>query len=281
MLAELRVLTTRASHPQERAEHRLPGQLSPSHLWRWNSTAQRLYESPASADGMGLLGCLSGILVVQAGAQAFRIMNLYDHTRELIILRWLVWSVALGAAGGAACGFSWNDGPVPVNKTLTSLSYCLVTSSIAFFVQTVLYFLVDWKKIWTGRPFNYAGENSLLLYVGSEMLPLHWHKEDPTHSELFVTHVVVVLVWLTVAVLMHRYRIIITEIRNEEIMKVMKLDLKARKDAGYDGLMSEMLKGGGRISRPQIHVEIPVLAMRARAHSRLWKIAALKPSQRR
>ena len=53
--------------------------------------------------------------------------------------------------------FSKNGGVIPVNKNLWSLSYCLVTAAMAFFIQAVLYFLVDLKTKWGGRPLYYAG----------------------------------------------------------------------------------------------------------------------------
>lgn len=73
------------------------------------------------------------------------------------IMRWVFWSIVFGVVGGALCEFSKNGGPIPINKNLWSVSYCLVTAGMAFFIQAVLYFLVDLKMKWGGRPLYYAG----------------------------------------------------------------------------------------------------------------------------
>ncbi|GBP89088.1 Heparan-alpha-glucosaminide N-acetyltransferase [Eumeta japonica] len=130
------------------------------------------------------------------------------------MMRWLLWSVMFGLAGGALCAFSHNGGLIPINKNLWSLSYCLVTASIGFFIQAVLFFCVDLKNKWGGRPLYYAGQNALFIYVGSELLkrhfPLYWPLHAPTHTQLLVTHAATTLIWLAVGVALHRKRIFIT-----------------------------------------------------------------------
>jgi heparan-alpha-glucosaminide N-acetyltransferase len=39
-----------------------------------------------------------------------------EHSERLI--RWLSWSVVCGIIGGGLCGFSKDDGVIPVNKNL-------------------------------------------------------------------------------------------------------------------------------------------------------------------
>ncbi|CAK1590934.1 unnamed protein product [Parnassius mnemosyne] len=186
--------------------------LGPSHLYK-HGRFQQLYRTVLPYDPEGVLGVLSGILVVQAGAHATRIMLAYNHARARI-MRWIFWSIVFGVTGGALCMFSKNGGPIPINKSLWSVSYCLVTASMAFFIQAVLYFVVDLKNKWGGRPLYYAGQNALFLYIGSELLkrhfPLYWHIPAPTHSQLLATHAAAMLMWLAVAVALHRKRIFIT-----------------------------------------------------------------------
>lgn len=81
--------------------------------------------------------------------------NIYYRAR---IIRWVFWSVVFSVSGGALCLFTKNDGPIPINKNLWSLSYCLVTAGIAMFIQAALYYAVDLKTKWGGRPLYYAGE---------------------------------------------------------------------------------------------------------------------------
>ncbi|XP_050671269.1 heparan-alpha-glucosaminide N-acetyltransferase-like [Leptidea sinapis] len=186
--------------------------LGPTHLYQ-RGTFRSVYHTVEPHDPEGLLGILSGVLVVQAGAHAMRIMLAYNHARARI-MRWVFWSVVFGTAGGALCSFSKNGGVLPINKNLWSLSYCLVTAGMAFFVQATLYFLVDLKTKWGGRPLYYAGQNALLLYVGSELLkrhfPLYWHLAAPSHTQLLTAHAAAMLIWLAVGVALHRKRIFIT-----------------------------------------------------------------------
>ncbi|XP_041974872.1 heparan-alpha-glucosaminide N-acetyltransferase-like [Aricia agestis] len=183
-----------------------------SHLYQ-GGTYRKLYRTVVSHDPEGLLGTLTAALVVQAGAHATRIMLVYNHARARI-MRWVFWSLVFGAAGGGLCGFSVSGGVIPINKNLWSLSYCLVTAAMAFLIQAVLYFFVDLKTKWGGRPLYYAGQNALFLYVGSVLLkkhfPLYIHLPAPTHSQLLAVHAAAALIWLAVAVALHRKRIFIT-----------------------------------------------------------------------
>ncbi|KAM3961405.1 heparan-alpha-glucosaminide N-acetyltransferase [Aphomia sociella] len=186
--------------------------LGESHLYQ-HGVFRKLYRTPLPHDPEGILGIFSGVLVVQAGAHATRIMLAYNHARARI-MRWLFWSVIFGMAGGVLSLYSKNDGLIPINKNLWSLSYCLVTSAMAFFIQAVLYFAVDLKNRWGGRPLYYAGQNALFLYVGSELLkkhfPLMWYMTAPTHEQLLTTHAAAMLIWLAVGVALYRKRIFIT-----------------------------------------------------------------------
>lgn len=186
--------------------------LGASHLYR-GGTFRKLYGSETAFDPEGLLGVLSGVLVVQAGAHAARIMLAFHHARARI-MRWMLWAILMGLLAGALCIFTQNMGPIPINKNLWSLSYCLATSAIAFFIQALLYFFIDLKKCWGGRPFYYAGQNSLIIYIGSELLkkhfPLHWPLAAPTHSQLLATHAATVLMWLAIAVALQRKRVFIS-----------------------------------------------------------------------
>ena len=68
-----------------------------------------------------------------------------------------------GLIGGALCSFSINRGPIPINKNLWSVSYVMVTSSMAFFTLTILYVFIDALAWWSGAPLRYAGKFVLLL----------------------------------------------------------------------------------------------------------------------
>ncbi|CAG9792927.1 unnamed protein product [Diatraea saccharalis] len=140
-------------------------------------------------------------------------MLAYNHARARI-MRWVFWSIIFGVCGGGMCMFTKNGFAIPVNKNLWSLSYCLVTSSMALFMKALLYFIVDLKSKWGGRPLYYAGQNALFLYIGSELLkkhfPLLWYISAPTHAQLLATHAAAMLIWLAVGVALYKKRIFIT-----------------------------------------------------------------------
>lgn len=92
------------------------------------------------------------------------LITLYIFSFRARIMRWVFWSVMFGVVGGLLCKFS-DGGYIPVNKNLWSVSYCLVTSSMAFFIQAILYFVVDLKNKWGGRPLYYAGRILFITYI--------------------------------------------------------------------------------------------------------------------
>jgi heparan-alpha-glucosaminide N-acetyltransferase len=70
-----------------------------------------------------------------------------------------------GLVGAILCGFSKEDGVIPVNKNLYSLSFVLVNSGIDFLFLTLLYFLIDVKHIWSGSPFYFTGNSIFKSWI--------------------------------------------------------------------------------------------------------------------
>ena len=62
---------------------------------------------------------------------------------------------------GGLCGFSKENGLVPVSKNMWSISFVFTMSSMAFFLLTLMYLLIDVWQLWEGSPFYYAGMNSI------------------------------------------------------------------------------------------------------------------------
>lgn len=128
---------------------------------------------------LGLLGGLTCVLSAYLGAEAAKVLLVFPANQQRII-RWLLWSLLTvsykpskhyvfyipihfsslqkGLTGGLLCAFRIDDGPIPMNKNLWSLSFALVTSSIAFCVLTILYVFIDVLSWWSGAPFRYAGK---------------------------------------------------------------------------------------------------------------------------
>ncbi|XP_077303018.1 heparan-alpha-glucosaminide N-acetyltransferase-like [Arctopsyche grandis] len=182
------------------------------HLYKGGSF-RSLYKATAAFDPEGLLGTLSCALVVQLGVQAARVLLAYSHPRPRL-MRWMLWALFTGAVGGSLCLFSENNGPIPINKNLWSISFCLVTSSLAFLIQAFLYFIIDMYTLWEGRPFYYAGRNALLIYVGHDLMkgrfPFEWKLEFPSHMQLLAMNALAVLLWLSIAIVLHRKNVILT-----------------------------------------------------------------------
>ncbi|XP_076271924.1 heparan-alpha-glucosaminide N-acetyltransferase-like [Rhynchophorus ferrugineus] len=147
-------------------------------------------------DPEGVVGCLTTIFHVMLGVQAgVTLMVIKNHYQR--ILRWLVWSLALGVIGGGLCGFSKEDGLIPVNKNLWSMSFVFVTCSFAFLLLSACYFLIDVKKWWTGKPVLFAGMNAIILYIGHEMtdnhFPVRWYYSEDLNDDGRRTHFLALL----------------------------------------------------------------------------------------
>ena len=197
-----------------------------------NPTAKGVY-SASAFDPEGLLGSLASIFQVWIGYQAGYILQVRPVTHnadtEMIIhiplqvysghtarvTRWLVWAALTGALAAILCFGSQNDGPIPVNKNLWSLSFVLVTSCFAFILLSLLYLVIDVKKLWKGQPFFYAGMNSILLYcghsVGYNIFPFHFVIGDMrTHAAKLPEAMTGPLLWLVIAFILYRKKIFIT-----------------------------------------------------------------------
>jgi len=131
-------------------------------------TCQRIYDTSQPYDPEGILGVLTSCVAVFFGCVAGRIIITFRSWPERLG-RFSLWAVGLGLVAGGLCGFTKNDGLIPINKNLWSLSFVLALSSMAFVMLTLLYLIVDVWKIWLGRPFYYAGLNSITLYLGHEL----------------------------------------------------------------------------------------------------------------
>lgn len=70
-----------------------------------------------------------------------------------------------GIIGGCLCGWSKEEGFIPLNKNLWSLSFVLVTASLAFLVLSILFVVIDHFQLWSGAPLRQAGNSyTMLLY---------------------------------------------------------------------------------------------------------------------
>ncbi|EQC25587.1 hypothetical protein SDRG_16557 [Saprolegnia diclina VS20] len=133
---------------------------------------------------------------------------------------WKRKTVLLCGAGGVSClvglvlcGFTINDGFIPINKNLWSLSFVCVTSGLACVGLCVMYLLVDKFGIWSGAPLSYAGMNAIVLYVGHETLggffPFSYEHAE-THTAWTLSNLIGTASWVAIAYAMYRKKIFIT-----------------------------------------------------------------------
>uniref|UniRef100_A0A182M7N1 Heparan-alpha-glucosaminide N-acetyltransferase catalytic domain-containing protein n=1 Tax=Anopheles culicifacies TaxID=139723 RepID=A0A182M7N1_9DIPT len=183
--------------------------LGVNHLYQ-HPTARYVYES-MPFDPEGPFGCLPTILQVFLGLQCgCTILAFTEHRQRLT--RFAIWSILLGLMAGILCGFSKNDGWIPVNKNLWSLSYVLATGSLAYLLLMLCYYAIDVKHAWNGRPFVYAGMNAIVLYVGHtvfhKMLPWHWRIGTMnTHFMLTLEALWNTVLWNLIALYLYKRKI--------------------------------------------------------------------------
>jgi heparan-alpha-glucosaminide N-acetyltransferase len=178
---------------------------------RWLFTDNHIYQTPTAKetyhllrpyDPEGILGSLNSIILCFLGVQAGRILVLYKNDYNIII-RFLLWGLLLGGLGVVLCEGQKNEGMIPLNKNLWSLSFILVMGGSAFVLLAALYFIIDVILWWNGAPFKYPGMNSILVYVGSEILqgyfPFSWQQQSNSHLDLLFANLIAVGLWILIA----------------------------------------------------------------------------------
>jgi len=179
------------------------------HIYQ-HPTCHQIYRGTTPHDPEGLLGTLNSLVLVWLGVAAGRVL-LVHPTWQGRIKRWLSYAVLTGLAAGALSAFSKNDGLIPVNKNLWSLSFILATASMAFFLLTVMYLLIDVYKFWSGSPLYFPGMNSILLYIGHEMvdgmIPWTWAPISGSHAELLAMNLWGAGLWVFTSYVLYKKRI--------------------------------------------------------------------------
>ncbi|CAL4099427.1 unnamed protein product [Meganyctiphanes norvegica] len=182
---------------------------------RWILTSDHIYQNPTAKftyssgafDPEGILGTMLSVFQVFLGLQAGLILQKYSEHKDRVI-RWAIWGAATGILGTILCFGTMNDGPIPVNKNLWSLSYVMVTSSFAFFLLAACYLLIDVWNVWNGSPCYQAGMNSIFMYMGHNvaysLFPWHWSIGPMrTHLVLLGECLWGVSLWVITALYLH------------------------------------------------------------------------------
>ncbi|KAF3423594.1 hypothetical protein E2986_03944 [Frieseomelitta varia] len=182
-----------------------------NHLY--NKTNNSIYGKILPYDPEGLMNTISAIFIVYLGVHAGKILLLYYQPNARVI-RWFVWAIFTGIIAGILCNFETQGGVIPVSKRMMTLSYVLASSSLAFLLYALLYVLIDYKQLWNGAPFIYAGINPIFLYVGhiltKDLFPWAWNIAHPSHASVLAMNLWTTTLWAIIAYLLYRNDIIIT-----------------------------------------------------------------------
>lgn len=162
---------------------------------------------PVHYDPEGLLGTINSCFIVFLGLQAGKIFYYFKSVKERVV-RFSAWFLFLGIISAVLTKCSMNDGWIPVNKNLWSITFVTTLSGMAFFLIPIFYYTVDVKKIWSGAPLYFVGMNSILVYVGHETfekyLPFSWGADQySTHTEWLTMNLLGVTYWVLIAYYCH------------------------------------------------------------------------------
>ncbi|KAL3877245.1 hypothetical protein ACJMK2_034978 [Sinanodonta woodiana] len=182
-----------------------------NHIYQ-SPTCKELYHTSVPHDPEGLLGTLTSCFLCFLGLQAGKIFVTYKFWKPRIY-RFFMWFCVLGLIGGTLCKFSQNDGWIPVNKNLWSLSFVFTLGAMAFLLLTFCYLTIDVYKVWSGAPFFYPGMNAIVLYLGHELLhqcfPISW-KIAEHHADNLAMDIWGATFWVIVAYILYHNQVFIS-----------------------------------------------------------------------
>ncbi|KAA8594883.1 hypothetical protein FQN60_012018 [Etheostoma spectabile] len=188
---------------------------------RWLLGESHIYQTPSSRviyatrmpyDPEGVLGSINSILMAFLGLQAGKIILHYRDLHTHIMSRFLIWGLLQGVISAALTKCSTDQGFIPVNKNLWSLSYVTTLACFAYVLLVLVYYTVDVKKWWSGAPFYYPGMNSILVYVGHEVFeeyfPFRWRMvNSQSHTEHLIQNLVATSCWVFISYMLYRKKI--------------------------------------------------------------------------
>lgn len=177
--------------------------LGKAHMFQWLS-CRYMYQTKLPHDPEGLLGCLTSCILTYIGVSAGHMFINYKETLNRCT-RFLTYSFLYGMLAAILCKFSLNDGWIPINKNLWSLSFVFGLAAIDFLVLTILYLTIDVWHLYSGKPFIFPGRNSICIYichiVFANFFPIQFHVPN-THAYQVAMHIYGVVLWCFVSFIM-------------------------------------------------------------------------------
>ncbi|OQR98295.1 heparan-alpha-glucosaminide N-acetyltransferase [Thraustotheca clavata] len=183
----------------------------PNHIYQYPTT-KAIYRTGAY-DPEGFLNWIMVAFTTFLGFKAGVIfLNGKDYKHRSGYLSFF--GLILGIFAWIGCQGRLNDGWIPVNKNLWSLTFVLSTSSLACLLLAFLFLYVDTFDMWTGSPFLQTGMNPIILYLGHELLqdhfPFGFKHGSTSHSLSMASSLFGALCWLAIAQFLYRRKIFIT-----------------------------------------------------------------------
>ena len=180
---------------------------SNNHFYQ-HPTCQYLYDC-GSYDPEGLLGTLTACTLTYLGLVSGRII-LHFNTNGDRLRCWGVAAFFLLLLAGILCGFSQNEGIIPINKNLWSTSFGLISAGGGLVGLGLTYVLVDVYQLWSGFPFNYLGMNSILAYCCHGILrkyfPFSYSTDSTSHAKQLMMNFIGASCWLVIAYYCYRIK---------------------------------------------------------------------------
>ncbi|XP_052783021.1 heparan-alpha-glucosaminide N-acetyltransferase-like [Mya arenaria] len=182
-----------------------------AHIYQ-HPTCKEIYNTTVAHDPEGLLGTLTSCLMCFLGLQAGKILRMFPDWKSRV-KRFLIWGFILGVIATILCKGEKNDGFIPINKNLWSLSFVICLSSFAFFLFAFCYVTIDVYKVWSGAPFYYPGMNAILLYLGHEIISqpvaryLNLGSRPPSHDLYLPINCLDTAVWVLLAYFLFQHKI--------------------------------------------------------------------------
>uniref|UniRef100_A0A674ITN4 Heparan-alpha-glucosaminide N-acetyltransferase n=1 Tax=Terrapene triunguis TaxID=2587831 RepID=A0A674ITN4_9SAUR len=178
--------------------------LGEKHIYQ-HPSSNVLYQTTVAYDPEGILGTINSICMAFFGLQVPALcaaMKIHINSNHLF----------QGIISAILTKCSKDEGYIPANKNLWSISYVTTLSCFAYLLLLLIYYLVDVKKWWSGAPFFYPGMNSILVYVGHEVFenyfPFKWKmKDSQSHGEHLAQNLVATSIWVIISYLLYRKRI--------------------------------------------------------------------------
>ncbi|XP_072533088.1 heparan-alpha-glucosaminide N-acetyltransferase [Salminus brasiliensis] len=177
----------------------------------WYPTCKAMYHTTQPFDPEGVLGTINSIVMGFIGMQAGKIFLFFRKMNSSIMIRFIIWAIILGILAAILSKCTRDEGFIPVNKNLWSLSYVACMGCMSFVLLGLMYFVIDIKGWWSGQPFIYPGMNSIFVYVGHSLLgfyfPFSWEMRfQDSHWEQLFQSLWGTALWIIIAYLLYRKR---------------------------------------------------------------------------